>query len=132
MADKLPKLTPKQQEFANGILEGKSGTQAAVDAYNVKNRKTASVIAAENLAKPSIEEYLQTLWYKARSFLETVLDGDEIQWKTPNIKTRVDVAKFLDDKATGKAQGKMDVTSNGQSIVVEMVNYWSKQNGWQQ
>ncbi|RLI35141.1 hypothetical protein DRO66_07710 [Candidatus Bathyarchaeota archaeon] len=61
MADKLPKLTPKQQEFANGILEGKSGTQAAVDAYNVKNRKTASVIAAENLAKPSIEEYLQTL-----------------------------------------------------------------------
>jgi hypothetical protein len=31
------------------------------------------------------------------------LDGERIEKKTPDIKTRVDVAKFMDDKLFGKA-----------------------------
>ena len=52
------KITPKQFKFAKGIAEGKSGTEAAMEAYDTDDRKTAGVIAAENLAKPSIQAAL--------------------------------------------------------------------------
>lgn len=52
-----PKLTPKQEKFVVEFgKNGGNGTQAALVAYDTDNARTASVIAAENLAKPSIYE----------------------------------------------------------------------------
>lgn len=53
------RLTRKQNSFVKGILSGQSATQAAVTAYNVRDTKTASVIASENLTKPNIKEALE-------------------------------------------------------------------------
>lgn len=47
-------LTSKQRNFTLGIINGKSGTQAVLEAYNTSNISTAAVIASENLRKPKI------------------------------------------------------------------------------
>lgn len=52
------RMSHKERGFVKDIAEGKSGTEAALRNYNVKSRKVAGVIAAENLAKPRIIEAL--------------------------------------------------------------------------
>lgn len=100
--------------FADKVLEWKSWVQAALETYDTDKYSVAWDIARENMRKPQVQEYLQSLWYKARSFLEKVLDGDNIDGKNPDIKTRVDVAKHIDDKVYGKAI---------QSIRQDTINY---------
>ena len=53
----MVKLTPKQKRFCDEYLKDLNGTQAAIRAGYSK--KTASVIATENLAKPYIAEYVK-------------------------------------------------------------------------
>ena len=52
-------LTRKQVIFINGVIQGRSATQAALEAYNTNDPKVASVIASENLTKPNIREALE-------------------------------------------------------------------------
>jgi phage terminase small subunit len=55
----MPKLTRKQKEFADEYIRTGNGTQSALKAYDTTDRKTAGVIAVENLTKPSVADYLQ-------------------------------------------------------------------------
>lgn len=73
MSKKQPKLTPKQAKFVKGVAEGKSGTQAALDAYETTDYKTASVIATENLEKPSIREALEPILAKHQIDLDNAI-----------------------------------------------------------
>lgn len=50
------KLTPKQQKFADEYIKTGNATQSAIEAGYSK--KTAAVIAAENLIKPNIKSYI--------------------------------------------------------------------------
>lgn len=50
------KLTIKEAKLVKGVAEGKTQTQAAIDAGYSK--KTATVIASENLRKPNVQEAL--------------------------------------------------------------------------
>lgn len=61
------KLTRKQKAFADGLLANPklSATEIATQTYQVKNRNVANNIAAENLAKPSIQIYLESHGDKA-------------------------------------------------------------------
>lgn len=53
------KLTPKQAKFVKEYVNNDgNGTKAALKAYNVKNERTATVIASENLTKPDIQRAL--------------------------------------------------------------------------
>ena len=56
-------LTPKQQRFCDEYLIDLNGTRAAIAAGYSK--KTAAVIAAENLTKPNIAEYIAAAQAKA-------------------------------------------------------------------
>lgn len=54
---KLPKLTKKQRGFVKDYVDTGNGTQAALKNYNIEGKnpeRIASVIAVENLAKPSV------------------------------------------------------------------------------
>jgi phage terminase small subunit len=51
-------MTPKQAKFTNCYIETGSATEAAMEAYEPKNRATASVIGHENLRKPKIRAFL--------------------------------------------------------------------------
>lgn len=62
---KATALTPKEAEFVKGKLRGKTNTQAALDAYNTDDPKTASVIASENLNKPRIKAAMAEALEKA-------------------------------------------------------------------
>lgn len=53
------KLTMKQAKFVKEyVANGGNGTKAAAKAYEVKNERTATVIASENLTKPDIQRAL--------------------------------------------------------------------------
>lgn len=53
----MAKMTAKQQRFCDEFLTDMNATQAAIRAGYSK--KTANVIAAENLTKPIIKEYIE-------------------------------------------------------------------------
>ena len=72
MAEK--KLTAKQQRFCDEYLIDLNATQAAIRAgYSAK---TAKVIGAENLTKPSIREYIDERMEKKEKDL--IADQDEV------------------------------------------------------
>ena len=51
------KLTIKQKKFVKAyVANDGNGTKAALESYNTVDEKTASVIASENLEKPSVKE----------------------------------------------------------------------------
>lgn len=59
---KLRKLSKKQRGFVNDYVIDENGTQSALNNYDIqsnKPEKVASVIATENLAKPSIIEAIE-------------------------------------------------------------------------
>lgn len=51
---KLPKLTKKQKGFVEDFVVTGNGTQSVLKNYDTKSPKVASVMAVENLAKPSV------------------------------------------------------------------------------
>lgn len=55
-----PKLTKKQLGFAKDYLETGNGTQSILKNYDTEDPHTASVMAVENLSKPSVMAYLQS------------------------------------------------------------------------
>jgi len=54
------RLTKKQKEFADEYVKTGNGTKAALKTYETSDYSTASVIAAENLDKPKIRQYLDS------------------------------------------------------------------------
>lgn len=72
--EKLPKLTRKQKIFVNEYILTENGTQSALKAYDIEGKnpdKTASVIAVENLGKPSI---INAIEVKRKSLKQALLD----------------------------------------------------------
>ncbi len=68
-----PALTVKQAKFIKAKAEGKTGVQAAMEAYDVANESTARSIASENLAKPSIQAALHAEFEKQGITLERIV-----------------------------------------------------------
>lgn len=58
---KKRKLTFKQKGFIKDIVKGKTGTQAAVDNFKVKNRKSAQALASEYLSNPIIQKEIKSI-----------------------------------------------------------------------
>jgi hypothetical protein len=59
---KKPKLTKKQADFVREYVRTGNGTQAALKAYDIESpqpHSVASVIAAENLVKPSVAQAIE-------------------------------------------------------------------------
>lgn len=90
---KLPKLTKKQRGFVKDYVLEENGTQAALKNYDTKDYKTASVIAAENLDKPSIIEAIEV----KRKSLKEALYEEGIDEKYLSEKVNV-LLKAVDDK----------------------------------
>ena len=55
---KTDKPTPKEAKYLAGVAAGKTKVQAAMDAYDVKSKVTASQMAAELSHKPRIQREL--------------------------------------------------------------------------
>ncbi len=66
--EKTKDLTIKQRKLLKGMISGKSGTQAALDSYNVSGdptdpevRRVASRIASKEIAKPQLREAMEAI-----------------------------------------------------------------------
>lgn len=90
MTDK--KLTAKQQRFCDEYLIDLNATQAAIRAGYSK--KTAGVIATENLQKPYIKEYIE----KRMAEKEAALVADQAE-----------VLKYLTSVMRGQSQSEVVV-----------------------
>jgi len=90
------KLTKKQKEFADEYLKTWNGTQAALKAYNIKNKEwtTAGVIASENLRKHNVLEYLQDNAQIAASVIMELVED-----KTTPAAVRLWASKDVLDRA---------------------------------
>lgn len=97
---KLPKLTKKQRGFVKDYVKDENGTQAALKNYNTTDYKTASVIAAENLDKPSIQVAIEI----KRKSLKDALIEEGIDEKYLAQKVNV-LLKAVDEK------GQVDYTA---------------------
>lgn len=111
------KLTEKQKRFADEYIQSGNATQSAIKAGYSK--KTAAVIATENLIKPNIKSYIDERMRtiennrimtakEAVEFLTSVVRGDvketvvigtpmgaeEVE-KEPDVKTRISAAKEI-------------------------------------
>ena len=70
----MGKMTAKQQRFCDEYLIDLNATQAAIRAGYSK--KTARVMAAENLTKPNIKEYIEKRMEEKEK--ELIADQDEV------------------------------------------------------
>lgn len=73
------KLTRKQKAFADKLLSEpkQSATEAAAQTYNVASRKSAEVIASENLRNPAIQIYLEEHVDKAKNRVVELINSEK-------------------------------------------------------
>lgn len=87
---KLKRLSLKQQRFVKKYVETGKPMEAALDAYDTTNRKTASSLAQQNLDKPLIQQELAKALSKAGATLESIVDN------VTNIANETDIRPSAD------------------------------------
>jgi phage terminase small subunit len=114
----LPKLTRKQKAFVKYALEHpkESFTEAAVQSYNVINRHSAKVIAAENLTKPVI----QTLLLEADQ--DSQMTIKEMMQQRQDKRLAFDAARDIQDRLHGKATIRQEVKSQTVSVNINLTS----------
>lgn len=94
------KITKKQKDFADKYLETGNGTQSALKSYDIQGKdpeKIASVIAVENLGKPSVQQYLEE---HAEGAIERIV---ELSKTAENESVKLAANKDIADRAGYKA-----------------------------
>ncbi len=59
--ERLEKLTPKEQQFCLGVAEGKSRTQACMEAYDCSSRDSAKALQNTLSEKSEIQESIMAI-----------------------------------------------------------------------
>lgn len=119
----MAKMTAKQQRFCDEYLIDLNATQAAIRAGYSK--KTAKVIAAENLTKPDIKEYIEKRMAEKEKSL--IADQDEVMKYLTSVMRRElnesvvvtlqnKTEKWVKDEDTGKLK-KQTVTEESPAVV---------------
>lgn len=72
---------------------------------------------AQKVKREAATRALMVLQDAAEDAAKTLVDG----LKSRNDHVKIDAAKDILDRTAGKAQNKVDVTSNGETIVVKLV-----------
>lgn len=117
-----PKLTVKQAKFVKAKVEGKSGTQAYMEAYGTKNKATAAVEASKTLNKPNIQEAFQQAMAAQGITIEKIVKpiADGLEAEKVHIVGNGDqaMAEVVPDhsirlKASGMAQNILGLKSEG-------------------
>lgn len=112
------KLTRKQKAFADGIINNPklSGTEIARQTYNVTDNNTAGVIAAKNIRKDNILQYINKHITEAQEVIVGNLklkNSDNIQEK----RLAYDSATQIIDRVAGKP------TSTQQTQSISFINH---------
>lgn len=101
----MDKLTKKQQGFVKDYIATGNGTQSALNNYDIesdKPEKVASVIATENLAKPSIQNAI-------KSIAESIPDELIIEKHLALLNKQEVLIKTIDGETKVIPTGEIDV-----------------------
>ncbi len=110
------KLTPKQTQFCKEYIVDFNGTQAAIRAGYSK--KTAGIIAWENLKKPNIQKYVSELIAKRSD--KTEITADYVLKGLHEVATRcLQREPILDSK--GKSTGEWRFEASGANRALELL-----------
>lgn len=117
----MPKpLTRKQQNFVQVMIDNPnlSGTEVAQQVYNTITRKSAAVIASQNLRNNEIRSSLGLV----NDIVEGTLAGTVKDWgqsdKPREREIAIDAAKFIHDKIHGRA--KQSISTESKHVVVSI------------
>ena len=111
---KVVKLTPKQKIFVEEYLKTGNATKSALKAYDT-NYNTASVIASENLEKPSIK---QALANQAEQALNVII---ELSNSSSNDNVRLQASKDILDRAGYKPiEKRISATTSLEQAIKEL------------
>lgn len=116
--NKSIKLTRKQKAFADELVANpkQSATKAVLKTYNVKPiGSSARTIAAQNLAKPSIQLYLDKHVQKAKNRVVELIDSDK-----EDIALRA--SDSILDRTLGKATQRTEVQTTGVTLTIDLTN----------
>ena len=121
-------LTPKQEKFVQGIIEGKSQADAYRSAYSTKNMtdKTIREEASRLMSDPNISATVKEL--RGQVIKSTIMSAQErMEWLTDLIKNKkegtTDRLRAIDiiNKMTGEYVTKIDAdVKNDITINVEL------------
>jgi len=105
---KTPKLTPKQAKFVRGIAEGKTNTDAALEAYDTDDYGSAASIATENLKKLDIQQAVEIARVKlgitperALKPIDDALNDDDLEMRLKGSDRALKVMQLLEPKGKG-------------------------------
>ena len=75
----MERLSHKEKGFVKDIVNGETGTQAALNNYDTEDENTAAVIASENIRKPKIVKAIKSIAEQIpeNKLLEVHLEGLE-------------------------------------------------------
>ncbi len=89
--EKLERLTPKEQTFCLAVAEGKSRTQACMEAYDCSSRESAKALQNTLSGKPEIQENIDAIMNLqglTRTNLVRVLRDHVFNKTDPNVSLR--------------------------------------------
>ena len=89
MVDENTPLKGKQKPFAEYILQGESGANAARLAKYKGSANTLAVVAHENLRKPHIAKYIKD------RMKDMVMDANEALWNITKLAKIVNMADYI-------------------------------------
>ena len=117
---KQPKLTRKQQAFVNELLQDTklSATQAAMRTYGTTDKPmsydTARAVAAENLTKPSIQQYLSDHDFDSQTTIVEMMKQREDK------RLAFDAARDVQDRIHGKATQRVETVNTGINLSIDL------------
>lgn len=125
------KLTPKQRKFYKVYAETLNATEAAMQAYNCKDRDSARALGTEVLAKLSFQELMNVMGLTDEHLMKVGQDGlnKSAKFATINGKTQAvpDYAtrhKYWDTflRLKGKLSDKIELTGeDGGPLQMQLV-----------
>jgi hypothetical protein len=104
------KLTRKEQAFVEYLANNPkaSATEAALHAYNTSSRSVAAAIGYENLRKPHIQAYMQSInELLEETLLQAILDWGQSQ-NTREREIAVKTAMYVHTHLHGRAAVMVD------------------------
>jgi hypothetical protein len=122
------RLTKKQKALADFLLENpkESATEAAMQTYDVVDRRSASVIAAYTMNQPHVQAYMVEHSQIASDTMFEIMDGAKKFAKGGGKEgaayagVAVSVAKDILDRVHGKATQKIETESKVVTINIDL------------
>lgn len=115
-------LTKKQAEFVKEYLDTGNGVQSALKVYDTDDYSTAGNIASENLKKPKIIEYLESVADKvASNMVHLALNAESEQ-------VQLGAGKDILDRAGYKPVEKQELSNPDGNLKTIIINKYASDN----